>query len=300
MELITVLAAEPALVVGAMTVLGLMVGSFLNVVIHRLPLMMEQDWDSECRVLLDLPAPAPAPAPLSLARPRSRCPHCQAPIAAHENIPLLSFAVLGGRCRHCRATISARYPLIEALGGILGASAAWHVGYAADALTPLWLLRALFTAVFGWSLLALAAIDFDTKLLPDSITQPLMWLGIASALTGLSAVSLPAAVVGAIAGYLSLWAVYWAFKLLTGKDGMGYGDFKLLAALGAWLGWQVLPAVILLSSALGALVGIGLLATGLVKRSEPMPFGPFLALAGIIALYFREELLRLFSGGGGV
>ena len=300
MLLIRVLAAEPALVVGAMTALGLLVGSFLNVVIHRLPLIIERDWRSECRALLELPPEDSAAAHLSLAFPRSRCPHCHAQIAAHENIPLLSFLILGGRCRHCRTAISWRYPIIEAVGGALGAAVAWHCGFATDAIAPLWLLQALLGGIYGWSLLALAAIDFDTKLLPDDITLPLLWIGLAAALLGISSVALTTAVTGAMAGYLSLWSVYWVFKLITGKEGMGYGDFKLLAALGAWLGWQVLPAVILLSSGLGAIIGIGLMATGLVTRTQPIPFGPFLAFAGVIAYFYKPELIAIFAVSGGL
>ena len=297
MPMITILAAQPALVVGAMTVLGLLVGSFLNVVIHRLPLMMEREWQSECRALLELDVEQTESEAFDLIRPRSRCPKCATPIAAHENIPLLSYLMLGGRCRHCGVAIARRYPLVEALGGLAGGAAAWHFGYGPDAETPLWLLRALLAAVYTWSLLALAAIDLDTKLLPDSITQPLLWLGLVCALCGVFTPDLTTSVLGAIAGYLSLWSIYWVFKLVTGKEGMGYGDFKLLAALGAWLGWQALPAVILISSALGAIVGVGMIVSGLTKRSEPIPFGPFLAGAGIIAMFARDSLLSLFHTG---
>jgi leader peptidase (prepilin peptidase) / N-methyltransferase len=297
MEMITILAAQPALVIVAMTVLGLLVGSFLNVVIYRLPIMMEREWRSECRALLELGDAADSVDAFDLVRPRSRCPQCATPIAAHQNIPLLSYLILGGRCGHCRATIPRRYPLVEMLGGIIGGVAAWHFAYGPDADTALWLARALFGGIFGWALLALAAIDLDTKLLPDSITQPLLWLGLACSFFGLFAMDLPTAVIGAMLGYLSLWSIYWAFKLATGKEGMGYGDFKLLAALGAWLGWQALPAVILISSVLGAVVGITMIVTGLSKRSEPIPFGPFLAGAGIIALVFGERLSSLFQSG---
>ena len=297
MEMITLLAAQPVLVIVAMTVLGLLVGSFLNVVIYRLPVMMEREWRNECQALLELGDDDGAQEPFDLMRPRSRCPQCATPIAAHHNIPLLSYLILGGRCRRCHAAIPRRYPLVEALGGVTGGVAAWHFAHGPDADTALWLTRALLGAVYGWSLLALAAIDLDTKLLPDSITQPLLWLGLACSLFGLSASDLPTAVLGAMAGYLSLWSIYWVFKLLTGKEGMGYGDFKLLAALGAWLGWQALPAVILISSAIGAVVGITMLVTGLTKRSEPIPFGPFLAGAGVIAMFFSDSLFGLFQSG---
>ena len=297
MEMITILAAQPALVIVAMTVLGLLVGSFLNVVIYRLPLMMEREWRSECRALLELGNDTDDEEPFDLVQPRSRCPQCATPIAAHQNIPLLSYLILGGRCRHCRVNIPRRYPLVEMLGGVTGGMAAWHFAYGPDAGTTLWLTRALLGAIYGWSLLALAAIDLDTKLLPDSITQPLLWLGLACSFFGLFARDLPTAVLGAMMGYLSLWSIYWVFKLVTGKEGMGYGDFKLLAALGAWLGWQALPAVILISSVLGAVIGITMIVTGLTKRSEPIPYGPFLASAGVIAMIFGERLSALFHSG---
>ena len=296
MELVTLLAAQPALVVGAMTVLGLLVGSFLNVVIHRLPIMVEREWRSDCRGLLELGDDKTA-EPFDLVRPRSRCPQCAAPITALQNIPLLSYVVLAGRCRHCRVAISKRYPLVEATGGLLGGIAAWHFGYGADADSPLWLARALAAACYAWSLVALALIDLDTRYLFDNITQPLLWAGLACAMFGLFAPDLISAVLGAMAGYLSLWSIYWVFKLVTGKEGMGYGDFKLLAALGAWLGWQALPAVILLSSVIGAVLGIAAIATGLAKRGEPIPFGPFLAGAGIVAMFFGDTLANLFQAG---
>jgi leader peptidase (prepilin peptidase) / N-methyltransferase len=297
MEMLTILVAQPVLVILAMTVLGLVVGSFLNVVIYRLPVMMEREWRSECHALLELGADTAANEPFDLVRPRSRCPRCATPIAAHHNIPVLSYLLLGGRCAHCSVAIPRRYPIVEVLGGVAGGMAAWHFARGPDANTALWLVRALLGAVYGWSLLALAIIDLDTKLLPDSITQPLLWLGLACALFGLFAGDLTSAVLGAMAGYLSLWSIYWVFKLVTGKEGMGYGDFKLLAALGAWLGWQALPAVILLSSLLGATVGITMIVTGLTKRSDPIPFGPFLAGAGLIALFFNDRLFDLFHAG---
>ncbi|MCC6709440.1 MAG: prepilin peptidase [Gammaproteobacteria bacterium] len=297
METLTLLAAQPALMVGAMTVLGLLVGSFLNVVIHRLPVMVEREWRSDCRSLLELGDGDSPPEPFDLVRPRSRCPKCGTQITAMENIPLLSYLVLGGRCRHCRVAISKRYPLVEASGGLLGGLAAWHFGFAADADSTLWLLRAFAAACYAWALVALALIDFDTHYLFDNITQPLLWAGLACSFFGLFAPDLGSAVLGAMAGYLSLWSIYWGFKLITGKEGMGYGDFKLLAALGAWLGWQALPAVILLSSVIGAVVGIGAMASGLTKRGEPIPFGPFLAAAGIVAMFFDDAIAGLFQSG---
>ncbi len=276
--------ADPAVFALAAGLLGLMVGSFLNVVIHRLPIMMERDWAVQCAELKG--EAAPAFEPLSLARPRSRCPHCGHPITALENIPLVSWLLLRGRCKGCAAPISLRYPLIEALTGLLFALAAWHFGFTAAGLGAL---------VFVAALLALTAIDFDTQLLPDDITLPLLWIGLA--LNAFNVYTdLKSAVIGAMAGYLSLWGVYWLFKLFTGKEGMGYGDFKLLAALGAWLGWQMLPLTILLSSLVGAVVGISLMAFARHGRNVPIPFGPYLAAAGAIALVWGKPLTRAYLG----
>lgn len=264
--------------------LGLCVGSFLNVVIHRLPRMMEQEWHAQCA---DLRGETPSTAePLSLARPRSRCPACGHQITASENIPLVSYLLLRGKCSACSAAISLRYPVIELVAALLSAYAAWHFGPTLQAAGALLLI---------WALLALTAIDFDTQLLPDSITLPLLWAGLAFNLAG-TYVDLSSAVVGAMAGYLSLWSVFWLFKLATGKDGMGYGDFKLLAALGAWLGWQMLPAIILLSSVVGALVGVSLIVFSRHGRNTPIPFGPYLAAAGGIALFWGPQLTRGYLG----
>ena len=276
--------ADPAVFALAAGLLGLMVGSFLNVVIHRLPIMMERDWAVQCAELKG--EAAPAFEPLSLARPRSRCPHCGHSITALENIPLVSWLLLRGRCKGCAAPISLRYPLIEALTGLLFALAAWHFGFTAAGLGAL---------VFVAALLALTAIDFDTQLLPDDITLPLLWIGLA--LNAFNVYTdLRSAVIGAMAGYLSLWGVYWLFKLFTGKEGMGYGDFKLLAALGAWLGWQMLPLTILLSSLVGAVVGISLMTFARHGRNVPIPFGPYLAAAGAIALVWGKPLTRAYLG----
>ncbi|MCL2658295.1 MAG: A24 family peptidase [Betaproteobacteria bacterium] len=261
---------------------GLCIGSFLNVVIHRLPKMMEQDWQREAAELRG--EQAPAFEPISLSRPASRCPHCGTRIAAWQNLPLLSYLILGGRCGHCKARISPRYPIVELAGGLLAGACAWQFG-------PNW--TALAAMVFCWSLLALTFIDLDTQLLPDSITQPLLWLGLLLNLRPFF-VDLPTAVIGATLGYLSLWSVFWAFKLLTGKEGMGYGDFKLLAAIGAWLGWKLLPFVILASSAIGAIIGIGLMLFARHGRETPIPFGPYLAGAGIAALFWGETLTNTY------
>ena len=276
--------ADPAVFPLAAGLLGLMVGSFLNVVIHRLPIMMERDWAAQCAEFKG--EAVPVLEPLSLARPRSRCPHCGHPITALENIPVISWLVLRGRCKGCAAPISLRYPLIEALTGLLFGLAAWHFGFTAAGLGALVLIAALF---------ALTVIDFDTQLLPDDITLPLLWIGLA--LNAFNVYTdLKSAVIGAMAGYLSLWSVYWLFKLFTGKEGMGYGDFKLLAALGAWLGWQMLPLTILLSSLVGALVGISMMVIARHGRNVPIPFGPYLAAAGLIALVWGKPLTRAYLG----
>ena len=264
--------------------LGLCVGSFLNVVIHRLPKMMEQDWHAQCA---DLRGETPSTATaLTLARPRSRCPACGHQITALENIPIISYLLLRGRCSNCGTSISPRYPVVEAVTGLLSAYAVWHFGPTLQGAGALLLI---------WALIALTGIDFDTQLLPDSITLPLLWLGFAFNLAG-TYVDLFSAVIGAMIGYLTLWSVFWLFKLATGKEGMGFGDFKLLAALGAWLGWQMLPAIILLSSIVGAAVGISLIVATRHGRNTPIPFGPYLAAAGIIALFWGPQLTRSYLG----
>lgn len=262
--------------------LGLCIGSFLNVLIHRLPKMMEQEWHSQCAELRG-EIPSTAAKSLSLSHPRSRCPDCGHPISALENIPLISYLlILKGRCAGCGGKISPRYPLVEALTGLLSAYVVWHFGP-----TP----QAAGALLLAWALIALTFIDFDTQLLPDSITLPLLWLGLLFNLCQ-TYTNLDAAVIGAIAGYLSLWSVFWLFKLATGKEGMGYGDFKLLAALGAWLGWTMLPAIILLSSLVGAIVGISLIVFARRGRNVPIPFGPYLATAGLIVLLWGKPLVQ--------
>ena len=264
--------------------LGLFVGSFLNVVIHRLPRMMERDWHAQAAELRG--EEPPAGERFNLATPRSRCPHCGHQITLLENIPLVSYLVLRGRCGHCGAGISKRYPIVEAVSALLSAYAAWHFGFGAAALGAL---------LFVWAMVALTFIDLDTQLLPDDITLPLLWLGLAFNL-GDTYTNLPAAVIGAMAGYLALWSVFWLFKLATGKEGMGYGDFKLLAAIGAWLGWQMLPLTILLSSLVGAVVGIVLIVAARHGRNVPIPFGPYLAAAGLIALFWGEGITARYLG----
>jgi leader peptidase (prepilin peptidase)/N-methyltransferase len=290
MALFELLAAEPAAFIALLGTFGLLVGSFLNVVIHRLPIMMDREWRSDCATLLDPDAQAVAAAPYNLAVPRSCCPRCGAGISAIDNIPVLSWLALRGRCRHCSAPIAARYPVIEALAGVMGAVVAWRFGFG---------VAALLAACLSWGLLALAAIDYDTMLLPDTITLPLLWLGLLANLFGVFT-TLETAVVGAMAGYLALWSIFWAFKLATGKEGMGYGDFKLLGALGAWLGWPLLPSIILAAAAVGAVVGLGLIALKSHDRAKPIPFGPYLAAAGWICLVWGDVLSGLFAVGGGL
>jgi leader peptidase (prepilin peptidase)/N-methyltransferase len=271
---------DPIALATTCALLGLLVGSFLNVVIHRLPKMLERDWQAQCAELRD--ESLPQVEPLSLVSPRSRCPDCGHPISALENIPIVSYVFQRGRCRSCKARISLRYPVVEALTGILSGYAAWRFG-------PTW--AAAGAIAFVWCMIALTFIDFDTQLLPDSITLPLLWGGLLLNLGG-TYVDLQSAVLGAVAGYLALWSVYWGFKLVTGKEGMGYGDFKLLAAIGAWLGWKMLPLTILASSLVGAVVGIALIVFVKHGRNIPIPFGPYLAAAGLIALFWGKPLTQ--------
>jgi leader peptidase (prepilin peptidase)/N-methyltransferase len=288
--ILALLRQEPGLYVGLVFVLGLMVGSFLNVVIHRLPIMMQRDWRRQCAELAGTEPPPEEPAVYDLVRPRSACPHCGHRITALENVPLLSYAWLRGRCRGCGRRISLRYPAVELLTGVASAVVAWRFGIGIEALAGL---------LLTWSLIALAGIDLDTQYLPDSITLPLLWLGLLSSLVPPAVhqslfPSPAAAITGAAVGYLSLWAVFHLFRLVTGKEGMGYGDFKLLAALGAWLGWQRLLLIIPLSACVGAVVGIALIALRRHARAKPIPFGPFLAAAGWIAMLWGNELVTAY------
>jgi leader peptidase (prepilin peptidase)/N-methyltransferase len=273
---------DPVLATALAALVGLCVGSFLNVVIHRLPKMLERGWQAQCAELRgENPTAGPA---YNLVVPRSACPACGVRITAWQNIPVVSWLVLRRRCAGCKAPISARYPVVEVLGGVLAACAVWRFG-----ATP----QGIAGCVLLWSLLALTMIDFDTQLLPDSITLPLLWAGLIANLWSTFA-PLPDAVIGAVAGYLSLWTIYWAFKLIRGKEGMGYGDFKLLAALGAWLGWQLLPVIVLLSSVVGAGIGITLIVFKGRDHSIPLAFGPYLAIAGAMAMFFGPTLVKLF------
>jgi len=272
----------------SMALVGLMVGSFLNVIIYRLPIMMENDWKAQCRIILDLSEPQEEvhKKPYNLIVPRSQCPSCNNPVAAKDNIPILSYCLLGGRCRHCKARISPRYPLIELITALVTIFIAWKYGFS---------LQTVLMCLFSWSLICLTMIDIDKQLLPDDITLPLLWLGLASNLLNVFT-TIQSAVIGAILGYGILWLIFVVFKTLTGKEGMGYGDFKLLAMLGAWGGWQVLPFIILLSSLLGSIIGIALILFRGHQRTSPIPFGPYLAVSGWIGLIWGHEIIAYYLG----
>lgn len=293
----------PGLWIATIFVLGLLVGSFLNVVIHRVPIMLEREWRSQAEEILDVqeailsnPETKQPARPYNLLVPRSACPKCSAPIEAHQNIPVISWLLLRGKCANCSAPISFRYPFVELLTAVLSAAVAWKFGvhwYTAAAL------------FLTWMLVALSGIDFDTTLLPDNMTLPLLWVGLLLSVTGPDPVlGLPAdmrsSIIGAVAGYLVLWGVYHVYKLVTGKEGMGYGDFKLLAALGAWLGWQSLLLIILLSAFVGAIVGISLVVTCGRDREIPIPFGPYLAAAGWVALMWGDQLIGVYLRTSGI
>ncbi len=282
MNLWTVLADQPLFFLSMAAVLGLLVGSFLNVLVHRLPIMLERQWQREAQEALGLPTMAHAP--FNLCLPASHCPHCGHRIRAWENIPLLSYLALRGRCSACRSPISMRYPLVELGCAVLTLLAAWHAGPT---------LQALALMLLGWCLLALSLIDSEHQLLPDVLVLPMLWLGLIVNASGLF-VPLEQALWGVVVGYLSLWSVFWLFKLVTGKDGMGYGDFKLMALIGAWGGWQVLPLTLLLSSVVGALVGLCLLRLRNASMGTAMPFGPYLAIAGWIAVLWGGEISTFY------
>jgi leader peptidase (prepilin peptidase)/N-methyltransferase len=289
--------AAPILWIGVAFILGLCIGSFLNVVIYRLPEMMRREWLGECVEFLqdqghriDPPLKAPTEAVFNLAKPDSRCPGCGHGIRAWENLPVISYVLLGGKCSSCKTPISWRYPAIELFTGVLSALVIWQLGLGPGSLMILFVT---------WALVALSFIDIDHQLLPDSITLPLLWLGLLVNSFELF-VPLIDAVWGAIAGYLILWSVYWGFKLLTGKEGMGYGDFKLLAAFGAWMGWQALPVIILLSALSGIVVTVLQMLLSGRSRHQPIPFGPYLAIAGWIALLWRDDIVRAYFGISGL
>jgi len=273
-------------------VLGLMIGSFLNVVIYRLPIMLERSWKAECAILLEQSSDelGAQKESFNLVIPNSHCPNCQRPIRAWENIPIISYLFLKGQCAGCQAKIPLRYPAVELFTGLLSLFVAYHFGVS-------WLT--LLALVLTWALIALSVIDIDHQLLPDNMTLSLLWLGLIVNTFGLLA-PLTDALWGAVFGYLSLWFVYWCFKLLTGKEGMGYGDFKLLAALGAWLGWQALPLIIILSSFVGAVLGVTMLIFQGKDRNTTIPFGPYLAIAGWVALIWSHELISWYLGFAGI
>lgn len=283
--LLNLLETNSALFISTFAVLGLVVGSFLNVVIYRLPVMMHRSWETQCQELLELEE-APRER-FDLIKPDSRCPHCGNKIGPLENIPLISYLLQRGRCKHCREPISSRYPLIELLTAVMSAVTAWHFGFGPTAL---------FAVLLTWALIAMSFIDIDHQLLPDDITLPVLWLGMVLSLFGLFT-NMPSAIIGAVAGYLSLWLVYQLFKLATGKEGMGYGDFKLFALFGAWLGWQALPLVLLLSSLVGAAIGIALILLRGRDRQLPIPFGPYLAAAGWIAMLWGNDITQAYLLG---
>ncbi|MDT8397190.1 MAG: A24 family peptidase [Pseudomonadales bacterium] len=283
MAIAALLDDNPALLLVCTLLLGLLIGSFLNVLIYRLPIMMQREWHAQCCELLEIEDRRPthdSHSHFDLIRPGSHCPHCGHAISALENIPILSYLLQRGRCAHCDGRISPRYPFIEGLTALLSAIVAWHFGFG-------WLTLAVL--LLTWGLLALTMIDLDQQVLPDDLTLPLLWLGLIVNSFGYLA-SLESALYGAVSGYLLLWAVYWLFKLATGKEGMGYGDFKLLAMLGAWLGWQFLPQIILLSSLVGLLVSIVLMVFRGHDRNVPIPFGPYLAGAGFITLIWGGDI----------
>ncbi len=300
--MLELLAQSPGALITAALLVGLVVGSFLNVVIFRLPVMLERQWRADCAELTGPAGAASKPAEsapprFNLIVPRSTCPSCHAMIRAIHNIPVLSWLLLRGRCAQCAAPIRARYPAVEALCGALTALIAWRFGFGVSAACA---------ALVTWFLIALTFIDLDHQLLPDSLTMPLLWLGLLASIAGWAggSINLPvdpvSAIGGAVLGYVSLWAVYHAFRLLTGKEGMGYGDFKLLAAFGAWLGWRMLLPIVLLSALVGALVGIALIAGRRHQRGSPIPFGPFLAAAGWVAMMWGPQIVRAYLSLYGV
>ncbi len=283
------LLASPYLFAGLAGIIGLLVGSFLNVVIYRLPIIMQREWRKDCIEYLQMEAEEEG-EPFNLSLPLSRCPRCQSPIKAYQNIPVISYIFLKGQCANCKNPISLRYPLIEAFTAITSIIVAWHFGYTA---------QAAFALILTWVLIALSFIDIDHQLLPDSITLPVLWMGLALSLFDVYT-DTQASIIGAIAGYMVLWTIYQGFKLVTGKEGMGYGDFKLLALFGAWLGWQTLPLIILLSSLVGAVIGISMIIFAKRDHSIPIPFGPYLAAAGWLALLWGDDINRLYLTSAGL
>ncbi len=289
-EIHNLLQSSPILLTIIITLFGLLVGSFLNVVIYRLPIIMQRGWKTECMEYLKLNNPEEDAEPFNLTLPLSRCPSCNTAIKPYQNIPIISYLFLKGKCAKCKTSISPRYPLIEGFTSILSAIVAWHFGYS---------IELLFALLLTWSLIALSFIDIDHQLLPDSINFPLLWLGLFLSLFSLFT-DAHSSIIGAIAGYLSLWTVYQVFKLATGKEGMGFGDFKLLAVFGAWLGWHYLPLIILLSSLVGAVIGISMIVFVKKDKNIPIPFGPYLAAAGWLALLWGDQMNTLYLNFAGL
>jgi len=289
MQILELLNSHPSAFVIISVIFGLVVGSFLNVVIFRLPVMLQKEWRQQCEEFLELQATEEA-SRYNLIKPDSTCPHCDHKIRAWENIPVLSYLFLRGKCSSCKKKISPRYPIIELVCGLMTGFTAWHFGFG---------LTALAAMVLTWVLITLSMIDYDTKLLPDTITLPVLWLGILLNLYGVFT-TLENSVIGAIAGYLSLWSIYQVHHFFTGREGMGFGDFKLLALLGAWFGWQSLLMIVLLSSLVGAIVGISLILIMGRDRLLPIPFGPYLAAAGWISLIWGDQLLSMYIGVSGL
>lgn len=284
MSLISALQNTPFFFISFATISGLMIGSFLNVVIYRLPEMMKRNWLQQCAELRG--ESIESQPTFNLITPRSACIHCGHKITALENIPIISYLALRGRCSQCHTHISLHYPAIEAVTAFMSGFIAWYFGFGFITIIAL---------IFVWALIALAAIDINTQLLPDDITLPLLWMGILVNMNN-GFTDIQSAIIGAVAGYLSLWIIYWGFKLITGKEGMGYGDFKLLSAIGAWLGWTMLPLVILFSSLIGAIVGIGLIIAAKLKKNIPIPFGPYLVGGALIALFWGDKLNHAYFG----
>ncbi len=292
-ELTAAIASTPALLIGIVFVFSLLIGSFLNVVIYRLPVMMERSWRDEAKAILDAPAENLPEGRFDLTAPRSRCSACSFQIPAHHNIPVISYLFLRGRCGSCGAKISSRYPIVEAATAIASGVVAWRFGFGFETLAAV---------ALTWVLIAISMIDVDHQIIPDSLVLPLTWAGLGMSLfhplpdTTVLFISPTESIIGAIAGYLTLWSVYHLFRLLTGKEGMGYGDFKLLGALGAWLGWQALPLIVLLSAVVGAVIGIAMIALRGHDKNIPIPFGPYLAAAGWIALLYGEQIMSAYLG----
>ncbi|MCK5829843.1 MAG: prepilin peptidase [Methylococcales bacterium] len=289
-DLFSILQSSPVLLTSLIFIVGLLIGSFLNVVIYRLPIMMQRGWKKECTEYLELKRSDEDNEPFNLTLPLSRCPNCNADIKPYQNIPVVSYLFLKGKCANCKAHISLRYPLIESFTGIVSAIVAWHFGYS---------IEMFFALILTWSLVALSFIDLDHQLLPDSINFPLLWLGLFLSLFSVFTDS-HSSIIGALAGYLSLWSVYQVFKLVTSKEGMGYGDFKLLAVFGAWFGWQYLPMIILFSSLVGAVIGISMIIFVKKDKNIPIPFGPYLATAGWIAMIWGDKINSLYLSSVGM